>query len=1510
MPQKERLGLYDPRDEHDACGLGFVADLGRRANHDVVERGLLVLARLAHRGASGADPLTGDGAGIMLDVPHAHFDRELSREGKELPLPGDYGVAQIFLSRDADRRRAQMRTFEAVVRYHNQKVIGWRDVPVDESKLGPLAQGSMPVMRQLFVARMCESHVFEEVLFLIRKRAGKMCSKGGFGDDVYVPSFSSRTIVYKGLMLPELLGAFYEDLAEGETASRFALVHSRFSTNTFPTWERAHPYRRIAHNGEINTLRGNQSWMRAREALLASDTFGEHLDDFKPIIREGGSDSASLDNVVDFLVASGRSIPHVMMMLVPEAYTKDARMAPEKRAFYEYHASLVEPWDGPAALVFTDGVRIGAMLDRNGLRPAKYVVTKQGLVVLASELGVADIDDADVVEKGRLRPGHMFLVDLKERRIVPDDEIKREVCTRHPYAEWLSEHKLELSRLPDVDAPTPLAPAERDRLLRVFGFTREDVRVLLAPMAEKGEEPVGSMGNDGALAVLSERPVSFFRYFRQQFAQVTNPPIDPIREDLVMSLVTSLGGEGNLLSDTPNQCRLLELPHPILTPYELRKVLENPYSDFRAKRLSALFSADGDPGAALEEALWRLEAEASRAVDEGFALLVVSDVGADANTAPVPALLATAAVHHHLVREGKRAKVGIVVETGDAREVADVALLVGYGAGAVCPYLAFEVVRELSATNEVALPADKAQKNLVKAYEKGLYKVLSKMGISTIASYQGAQIFEALGVSREVCDRWLVHTKSPVSGIGLSEIGEEVLARHRASAGPAPLAAGHDSFADLDVGGVYAFRKGGERHLWTPTSVASLQRAVRLDDAHSYAAYRDAINDPESPVTLRHLWDFKRSDAPVPIDEVEPVASIVRRFSTGAMSFGSISKEAHETLAVAMNRIGGKSNTGEGGEDEARFLPEANGDLKRSAIKQVASGRFGVTSHYLVNADEIQIKMAQGAKPGEGGQLPGHKVDAVIARVRHSTPGVTLISPPPHHDIYSIEDLAQLIFDLKNVNPRARISVKLVSESGVGTVAAGVAKAHADSILIAGHDGGTGASPLSSIQHAGTPWEIGLAEAQEVLVMNGLRSRVVLQADGQMKTGRDVVMAGLLGAEELGFATAPLVASGCIMMRKCHLNTCPVGVATQDPVLRARFQGTPEHVVRYFFYVAEEVREILASLGARTFDEIVGRKELLTVRETSHPKARTLDFSRVLSPRAEGQGLRHTEAQDHGLSNVLDVRLLSRAERALTRSEPVLIQTRIKNADRTVGAMLGGEISRRHGKDGLPRDTVVVAAHGTAGQSFGAFAPSGLTLSLVGDANDYVGKGLSGGVIAVAPPAESPFVASDNVIVGNTVLYGATSGEAYFAGRAGERFAVRNSGATAVVEGVGDHGCEYMTGGTVLVLGTCGRNFGAGMSGGLAYVLDEDGRFREMCNMQMIELETLTEDDRARVRALLERHVERTDSAKAKAVLEGFFGMASRFVKVMPTEYKRILEKKKAQGDSPSRRNLEEVARG
>ncbi len=1405
MPLPGPVGLYDPKNEHDACGLGFVVDLKGGASHRTVEMGLEILRRLAHRGAAGSDPSTGDGAGILVQIPHKYYERVLYHEGKELPLAGDYGVAQCFLSRDDIKRELQMKTLTDIVRYHNQKVIGWRDVPVDIRVVGPVARASMPVMKQLFIARMSDSHAFERTLFMIRKRAGKMCSAKGYGDDFYVASLSSKTVVYKGLMLPEKLTEFFRDLQADDFQSRLALVHSRFSTNTFPTWERAHPYRRIAHNGEINTLRGNQNWMRARESLLASKLFEEHLPDFKPIIRPDGSDSASLDNVVDFLVAGGRSLPHVMMMLVPEAWATQADMPEHKRAFYEYHASLVEPWDGPAALVFTDGDVIGATLDRNGLRPAKYVVTKSGLVVMSSELGVLTFPPEDILEKGRLAPGKMFLVDVNQRRIVSDEEIKREVATKKPYGEWVSRNKIELAHLPDVPALFSLDRDERARLWRAFGYTREDMSVLLAPMAMNGEEPTGSMGTDIPVAVLSDRPVTLFRYFKQQFAQVTNPPIDPIREDLVMSLVSCVGGEGNLLEETPSQCRLLELPHPILTNGDLAKLLRST-DDFRVATLPAHFAAAGDPADALKAALEDLQARAARAVDEGHSILVVTDRGVTAHHVPIPSLLAVAAVHHHLIREGKRVRVGLVAESGDAREVADVALLIGFGAGAVNPYLAFESITEIVqeqpvSPDKVALDLATATKNYVYALKKGLLKVMSKMGISTIASYHGAQIFEAIGISKAVVDAYFTGTSSPLGGIGIAEIAGEARMRHADGFAPA------DPTRDLDVGGVYAWRATGERHLWTPSSIASLQKAVRLSDAKSYAEYASLINDQGArPVTLRGLLDLVPAGPPVPLAEVEEARSIVHRFATGAMSFGSISKEAHENLAVAMNRIGGRSNTGEGGEDEARYAIDAQGDARRSSIKQVASGRFGVTAHYLVNADELQIKMAQGAKPGEGGQLPGHKVDSVIARVRHSTQGVTLISPPPHHDIYSIEDLAQLIFDLKNVNPRARISVKLVSETGVGTVAAGVAKAHADVILIAGHDGGTGASPVSSIQHAGTPWELGLAEAQQVLLLNDLRSRVTLQVDGQLKTGRDVAFAALFGAEEFGFATAPLVASGCIMMRKCHLNTCPVGIATQDPVLRARFTGTPEHVVNYMFFVAEELREIMATLGFRTVQEMV---------------------------------------------------------------------------------------ARRFGAEGLAEGCIGIEVTGTAGQSFGAFATKGMTIALEGDANDYVGKGLSGGILAVRPPEASTFVAADNVIVGNTVLYGATSGRAFFAGRAGERFGVRNSGASAVVEGTGDHGCEYMTGGVVLVLGPTGRNFGAGMSGGLAYVLDEDGAFASRCNMGMIGVEGLEPDDEGRVFALIEEHVARTKSVRGADLLARWASVRTRFKKVIPTEYKRVLEQQR-----------------
>ena len=1501
MPLPPERGMYDPSLERDACGLGFVADIRRPPTHDVVLKGVEILRRLAHRGAAGCDPCTSDGAGILLHIPHAHYERVLGRAGIELPNAGDYAVAQCFLSRDPKARAGEVRVLEEAVRHHNQKVIGWRDVPVDPKVLGPIARSTMPVLRQLFIGRMCPVPAFERTLFMIRKRSSRRATEAGLGG-FYIASLSSRTVVYKGLSLPERLDSFFLDLREEETKSKFALVHSRFSTNTFPTWERAHPYRRIAHNGEINTLRGNQTWMHAREALLESEAFGEHLADFKPIIRPGGSDSASLDNVVDFLVAGGRSLPHVMMMLVPEAWEGQPEMPLERRAFYEYHASLVEPWDGPAALAFTDGVYLGATLDRNGLRPMKYVITASGFVVAASELGVVDFEPEDVIEKGRLQPGRMLLVDLVRGRVVGDEEIKREIAGQKPYTEWLASNKIDLRALPD-GAPVPaVSVTERRQLLRAFGYTREDIRVILTPMATQGEEPTGSMGTDAALAVLSDRPVSLFRYFKQQFAQVTNPPIDPIREKLVMTLVSCLGGEGNLLAETPGQCRLLELEQPILTNEEMAKLLAEPVPDFPLAVVPALFDATAeDPGAALEKALAALCAAAERAVDENASLLVVTDRGVDAEHAPIPSLLATSAVHHSLARAGKRMRVGLIVETGDPREVADVALLVGHGAGAVNPYLAFEAIGSL----ELDVSAEERAHHYVHALDKGLLKVMSKMGISCLSSYQGAQIFEAVGIGQETIDRWFPGIASRVGGIGLPEIAREAMMRH-ASAFQVPANDVAEAASDedaLDVGGMYFWRVGGERHLWSPRTVGSLQKAVRLQDARAYDDYARSINEQgDSPYTLRGCWDFVATRPPVPVEEVEPAAQIVRRFSTGAMSFGSISKEAHENLAIAMNRIGGRSNTGEGGEDEARFLPMANGDLKRSAIKQVASARFGVTAHYLVNADELQIKIAQGAKPGEGGQLPGHKVDAEIARVRHSVPGVTLISPPPHHDIYSIEDLAQLIYDLKCVNSKGRVSVKLVSETGVGTIAAGVAKAHADAITIAGHDGGTGASPLSSIQHAGTPWELGLAETHQVLVLNDLRSRVRLQADGQLKTGRDVAFAALLGADEFGFATAPLVASGCIMMRKCHLNTCPVGIATQDPVLRKRFAGTPEHVINFLFFVAEELRAIMARLGFRKLDEMVGHAECVEKRALEHPKAKLLDFERILMPAVAAERIEEdaaTGASDQPppldlLSpSSTDEKLLAGAHLSIKYGEPSVVQVKLTNADRAFGARLAGEIARKHGADGLPDDRIVVEATGTAGQSFGAFATRGMLLVLEGDANDYVGKGLSGGVLVVKPPARSTFKAHENVIVGNTCLYGATSGKAFFAGRGGERFAVRNSGAIAVVEGVGDHGCEYMTGGIVVVLGPTGRNFAAGMSGGIAYVADDDRALAARCSQATVDLEPLTTEDEEVVRALIEEHVAHTRSVHGKHMLTG--SLKRRFVKVMPHEWRRALQQRAAQ---------------
>jgi glutamate synthase (NADPH/NADH) large chain len=1491
MPLPPRQGLYDPNHEHDACGLGFVATLDRRATHGVVTQALSILAHLKHRGAAGADPETGDGAGILLQLPD-----ELLRAVAPVALPqrGEYAVAMCFLSSEPARRRRMEAILESSVLHHGQRLLGWRDVPVEAAAIGPLARDAMPAIRQLFIARnpsRTPRDAFERTLFMIRKRAGRTASRELGGDDFYLCSLSSRTIVYKGLMLAEQVAAFYPDLADDRLASRLAMVHSRFSTNTFPTWERAHPFRYIAHNGEINTLNGNRAWMGAREALLDSPLFGSHIEDFKPIIRPGGSDSASLDNVIDFLVASGRSLPHVMMMLVPESFAVDEHMSAEKKAFYEYHGCLVEPWDGPAALTFTDGELIGAMLDRNGLRPAKYVVTSDGLVVVASELGVLELDPARVTEKGRIQPGKMFLVDTRVGRIIADEEIKHRVATQRPYRAWLDENKIDLAELPAVESPYVLSKGEVQRLEQVFGYTEEDLKMILAPMAVGGEEPVGSMGVDIPLAVLSERPQLLFRYFKQQFAQVTNPPIDPIREAIVMSMVSCVGGEGNLLDETPRQCRMLQLPHPILGNDDMAKLRRNASSDFKACTIAMRFArpaagSDKTPGEHLQQALDQMCREAKTAIDGGASILILSDRDVGPDWVPIPSLLATAALHHRLIHHGRRMKAGLVVESAEPREVQHLALLVGYGAGAVNPYLALEVVAQLAEGGALpkAIARAEACEAFVEALCKGLQKTMAKMGISAVASYQGAQIFEAVGIDQVVIDRYFTGTSSRLRGIGLEEIAREQLARHARAYADNPE-------KKLDVGGHLHFRVTGEPHLWTPSTIASLQKAVRGRDAPSYAAYSREVNEQgRRLMTLRGAWELVAPDGrQVAIDEVEPAADIVRRFATGAMSFGSISAEAHETLALAMNEIGGRSNTGEGGEDPARFF-----DKRRSAIKQVASGRFGVTTEYLVHADELQIKMAQGAKPGEGGQLPGHKVDAIIARVRHSMPGVTLISPPPHHDIYSIEDLAQLIFDLKNVNPRARISVKLVSEAGVGTIAAGVAKAHADVILISGHDGGTGASPLTAIHHSGTPWELGLAEAQQVLVMNDLRRRVRLQVDGQLKTGRDVVFAALLGAEEFGFATAPLVALGCIMMRKCHLNTCPVGVATQDPELRRRFPGKPEHVIHYLWFVAEEVRALLASLGFRSVEEAVGRVDAIVPRPLTGAKSRRLDFSEVLyRPRqARAHGTRNLEPQRHDLEGVKDVELVAAARAALERRAGVTLGAAIHNSDRAFGSMLSGEIVRAFPSTGEPLadDTIVVRARGSAGQSFGAFAAPGLTLELVGDANDYVGKGLSGGILAVRPPPNAAFRPEEQVIVGNTVLYGATSGKAFFNGRAGERFAVRNSGATAVVEGVGDHGCEYMTRGLVICLGTTGRNFAAGMSGGIAYVFDEDARFVARCNKDMVALEATEAADAAVLRPLLEEHLARTGSPKAKQVLAYWDAALAVFVRVIPSEIKRMLD--------------------
>ena len=1507
MPLPSRQGLYDPRYEHDACGVGFVANIKGEASHDIVKKGVDILLNLVHRGACGCDPLTGDGAGILLQVPHKFFKRACESADIELPEPGRYGVGLVFLPRDRNDRRRCQQILEDKIFGTGQRLIGWRDVTVNEAALGPMARSSAPVIRQVFIGSNTDDQAaFERKLFVIRRwaertvRESNIAGKGAF----YMPSLSSKTIIYKGLLLAEQLAGFYQELEDPDMASALAMVHQRFSTNTFPTWELAQPFRVLAHNGEINTVRGNAAWMSAREQLFKGEIFGEDIRHILPTITPGGSDSAMLDNTAELLLQAGRSLPHVMMMLVPEAWQNDDAMPDHKKAFYEYHSCLVEPWDGPAALAFTDGKRIGGLLDRNGLRPARWTETKDGLVVLASETGVLDIPAENIERKGRLEPGRMFLVDTEKGRIVEDEEIKDEICRKKAYGKWLRENKISLD---DIEASPPTATAREHTTLlqrqKVFGYTQEDLKLLMTPMASAGDEPRGSMGTDTPLAVLSDRPQLMFAYFKQHFAQVTNPAIDPIREAMVMSLKAYIGGEGNILFELPDQAQMLELPDPILTNQDLAKLRETPLGTVRTPPTLPMLYPVAEGGEGLKSALDELCRQASLAVLDGHGLLILSDRGSTEHMAPVPSLLATGAVHNHLLRNGTRMKVGIIVETGEAREVHHFCLLFGYGAGAVNPYLAMESIHQLAQQGAPGLKEPEvARQKYVKAVNKGLLKVMSKMGISTLQSYQGAQIFEAIGLSPDLIDRYFTNTSSRISGIDLDVIADESRRRHEyaypKTTEPTPY---------LDLGGQYHFRAQGERHLWDPGTVSKLQHAVRMEDVKSYKEYSKLINDQTNgPITLRGLWELAPHSAPVPLEEVESATDIVKRFATGAMSFGSISGEAHENLAIAMNRIGGRSNTGEGGERDERYVKDANGDSRRSAIKQVASGRFGVTTYYLVNADELQIKVSQGAKPGEGGELPGHKVDAIIAKTRHSTPGVTLISPPPHHDIYSIEDLAQLIFDLKMTNPKARISVKLVAEAGVGTVAAGVAKAHADVILIAGHDGGTGASPLTSIKHAGIPWELGLAETHQVLVKNDLRSRVVLQADGQMRTGRDVVLAALLGAEEFGFATAPLVASGCIMMRKCHLNTCPVGIATQDPVLRAKFEGKPEHVIRFMFYVADEAREIMAQLGFRSIREMVGHSERIQVRKTDHWKASRLDFSDVLTPivAAPGVGVCKLQEQDHGLDKSIDNKLIELCEPALTNKTKVRHVVQVRNVDRTIGGMLAGEVARRFGKEGLPDGTIQLEFKGTAGQSFGAFATNGMELNLEGDVNDYVGKGLSGGVLSVRPPAGVTFRADQNIILGNTALYGATSGKAFLNGKAGERFAVRNSGATAVVEGVGDHGCEYMTGGRVLVLGRTGRNFGAGMSGGFAYVLDETGDFETRCNPAVVDdIEELGADDAAYVAGLMEEHVKRTGSVKAKELLADWENTVQRMKKVFPSEYRRVLEEQQMRNkgmDRPS----------
>ncbi len=1496
MKQPARQGLYDPQFEHESCGVGFVVNMKGRASHEIVGQGLQILVNLEHRGACGFEENTGDGAGILLQLPHKFLAEVAKEEHITLPPPGEYGVAMVFLPPDKQLRDQIEKRFERVVRAEGQKFLGWRSVPTDNSTLGETAKSEEPEVRMAFVGRnpaIKDELAFERKLFVIRRRLFNEIRYSGTpgGSFFYVPSFSSRTIVYKGMLTPPQVAEYYPDLSDPRMESALALVHSRFSTNTFPSWDRAHPYRYVAHNGEINTLRGNVNWMHAREAQLASPLFGDDIEKIKPIIHQDGSDSAMFDNCFEFLVLSGRPLAHAAVMMIPEPWANHNEMPADLRDFYEYHASLMEPWDGPAAVAFTDGTQIGAVLDRNGLRPCRYYVTKDDLVIMASEVGVLDIDPERVESKGRLQPGRIFLVDTKEGRIIADEEIKAELAKAEPYGGWIKENLVTIEDLPDGAEP---AHPDHDTVTTkqfAFGYTQEDLNLIIEPMARTAVEPIGSMGNDSPLATLSDKPQLLYNYFKQLFAQVTNPPIDSIREEIVTSTITTLGSEGNLLEPTPESCRQIQLASPVLSNEELEKLRALDRPGFKSATLPILYDVAGG-GAALAKALDALFKEADRQIAGGVNILILSDRGLGEAHAAIPALLAVSGLHHHLIENGTRTKIGLVLESGEPREVHHFALLTGYGAGAVNPYLVFESIEDVINRGKLAgIDPKKAVKQYIKAAVKGIVKTMSKMGISTIQSYRGAQIFEAVGLNSEVVDKYFKWTASRIEGLDLDGIAREVEMRHR-RAWP-----GRDYRDEvLDPGGVYKWRHDGEHHAFNPATIHLLQHACRTGDMDVFRKYSASVNDQSRKLaTLRGLIDFEfPEDGGIPIEQVESVESIMKRFKTGAMSYGSISSEAHETLAIAMNRIGGKSNTGEGGEDPGRYTVMPNGDSKNSAIKQVASGRFGVTSYYLSQAKELQIKIVQGAKPGEGGQLPGTKVYPWIAKVRHSTPGVGLISPPPHHDIYSIEDLAELIHDLKNSNRHARVSVKLVSEVGVGTVAAGVSKAHADVVLISGYDGGTGASPLSSVQHAGMPWELGLAETHQTLLLNNLRSRIVVEVDGQLKTGRDVVIGALLGAEEFGFATAPLVVMGCIMMRACHLNTCPVGVATQDPELRKKFTGDADHVVNFMRFIATEVRELMAKLGFRTINEMVGQVDRLAMRKAvDHWKAAGLDYSRILyAPDVPDDVGRYcTMKQDHGIEKSLDITtLLKICEPAIARGRKVHSRLPIKNVNRVTGTILGYEISKAHGMEGLPEDTITLDFVGSAGQSFGAFAPRGLTMRLEGDANDYVGKGLSGGKIIVYPPSDATFIAEENIIIGNVAFYGATGGEAYIRGMAGERFCVRNSGVKAVVESVGDHGCEYMTGGRVVVLGPTGRNFAAGMSGGIAYVLDTAGNFHTRCNASMVDLERLSDPEEiAEVKDMVSRHADLTGSRRAHEVLAAWDEFTPKFVKVLPKDYKRVL---------------------